>query len=107
AVLKQSLLGSEMCPDASKAVGLQFNAGRHLVGFSLAHPLTLAVELRQDADQVLDMMAHLVRDYIGLREIAGCPEFLRQFAEEAEIDIDLGIAGAVERSGSRRGEAAR
>src|SRR6185503_20838180 len=57
--------------------------------------------MRSEAELVLHVMPDLVRDDIGLREVAGRAEALRQLVEEGEIDIDLRIARAVERPGRR------
>ena len=42
------------------------------------------------------MMADLVRDHIGLGEIARRLEALRQFVEEFGVEIDLLVGRAVE-----------
>src|SRR5436190_1270856 len=65
-LFEKALLRGEMRPHAGEAVGLQFDAHRHLVGFRLAHGLPHLIELGQDAGEVLDMVADLVRDHIGL-----------------------------------------
>src|SRR5690606_19799294 len=101
ALLQQALLRGVMRPDAGEAVGLQLDTGRQAIGFHLAHALPLAVEFRQHADQVLDVVADLMRDRISLREVARRLELLRQVAEEAEVDVNLAIAGAVERPRGR------
>src|SRR5206468_5523407 len=42
-------------------------------------------------------MADLVRDYISFREIAWCLEAARELVEKSRVEIELVIAGAVER----------
>ena len=91
ALFQKALLGGEMRPHAGEAVGLQFDPHRHLVGLGLAHALPHLIELRQDADQVLDMMADLVGDHIGLREVAGGAELPVELLEEGGVEIDLAI----------------
>ena len=61
-----------------------------------------------DAGEVLDVVADLVREHVGLREVAGCAEARAQIAVEREIDVHLLVGGAVERphlalAGSARG----
>ena len=54
------------------------------------------------------MVAELVGDHVGLGEVAGGPEAISQLSEEAEVEIDLEIRGAVEGpDGGRGGAAAR
>ena len=106
ALFQKPFLGGEMPPDPGEAIGLELDADRHLVGLDLAHLLAHLVELRQHADQVLHVMAHLVGKNIGLREIARGAEAVRQFVIEIEVDIKLLVAGAVKRSGRRTRRAA-
>ena len=47
-----------------------------------------------------------MRDHIGLGEITGRIELLREFVEEAHVEIDLAVAGAIERPGGGRSKAA-
>ena len=66
------LLLGVMRPDAGEAVGLQLDAHLHAVGLDLRAGRALRLlHLGQDAEQVLHVMADLVRDHIGLRELAG------------------------------------
>jgi len=48
-----------------------------------------------------------VRDHVRLRELARCLKTRPQFIEEPQIEINLLIAGAVERTGGRIGIAAK
>src|SRR5262249_6007616 len=62
----------ELGSHAGETVGVQFDP--HLDGVGLgvaAGRLLQLLRLRQDAEQVLHVMADLVRDYVGLRELAG------------------------------------
>src|SRR6185295_19905286 len=52
-------------------------------------------------------MSDLVRDHISLSEIAGRAELLFEVAIERQIDVDLLVAGAVERTCRASGRAAR
>jgi hypothetical protein len=51
-------------------------------------------------------MADLVRDDVRLGEVAGRTEAGAQVAEEVEIEVELAVGGAVERSHRRAGHAA-
>src|SRR6185369_7332065 len=93
-------------PHAGEAVGLQFHPHGQGVGFALAHVGAGFADLSLDAQYVLHVMADLVGDHIGLREIAGRAEPARELVEEIEIEIDLLIAWAIERSDRRLREAA-
>jgi hypothetical protein len=48
------------------------------------------------------VVAYLVRDHVRLREIAGSAEARSELLEEAQIDIDLLVTGAVEPPRRRR-----
>jgi hypothetical protein len=48
------------------------------------------------------MMADLVGDHIGLREVAGGVELPLELLEKGGVEIDLAVVGTVERSRSRR-----
>src|SRR5262249_4596102 len=60
--------------------------------------------LRQDAEQVLHVVADLVRDHVGLREPAGLAADVatakarRNLIEEGGIEVDLLIGRAIERA---------
>jgi hypothetical protein len=51
-------------------------------------------------------MADFVSDHVGLREFAGCAELIFEFGEEAEVEINLFVAGTVKGAGGSLGEAA-
>ena len=52
-------------------------------------------------------MADLVRDHVGLREVTGRAKAITQRAEEVEVEIDLLVLRAIERSRRRAGHPAR
>ena len=58
-------------PDAGKTIGLQLHPDLQAVGLCLAHSTLRLLDLRQQSQLVLDMMPDLVRNHIGLRELAG------------------------------------
>src|SRR5262249_19653231 len=62
----------ELRPHAGETVGLQLDPHLDRVRFGLAtRRLLQLLRLRQDAEQVLHVVADLVRDHVGLRELAG------------------------------------
>ena len=93
-------------PDAGEAVGLQFDADLNGVSLPLAHPLPHRVDLIHDAEQVLHVMADLMRNHVGLGGVAWCVEAVFQLLVEGEVDIDLLILGAIERAHLRHADAA-
>ena len=68
------------------------------VGLPLAHPRLQGLHLVGDAQQFLHVMADLVGDDVGLREIARCAKAPCQFAEERRVEVDRAVARAVERA---------
>ncbi len=91
-------------PDAGEAVGLQLDLDLDLVGVgTAAGALLRLLRLRQDAEQVLHVVADLVRDHIGLREQARlaagitAAEAGGDLVEERGVEIDLLVDRAVER----------
>src|ERR1041385_1033016 len=99
ALLRLGVVG----PDAGEAVGLQL--GAHLepvrVG-AVGGALLRLLHLGQDAEQVLHMVADLVGDHVGLRELAGLAAAAAkaplELVEERGIEIHLAVIGTVERS---------
>jgi hypothetical protein len=65
-----------------------------------------SVGLVHDADQVLDVVADLVRDDVGAGEVAFRTEPALEGLEEVEVEIDPAVARAVERPDRRVGSAA-
>jgi hypothetical protein len=57
-------------PDAGVAIGLQLDADLNLIALALAHAGLRGLRLVECAFQVLDVMADLMGDDIGLGEIA-------------------------------------
>jgi hypothetical protein len=51
-----------------------------------------------DTEEVLDMMAHLMGDYVSLGKIPGGPESFFKVIIKAKIDIDLLIRRAIKRA---------
>ena len=89
-------------PDAGEAVGLQLDPHLQRLAPRLSPAALLRLlHLRQDAEQVLHVMADLVRDHIGLRELAGlaaaAAEARLELAEERGVEIDLAVVRAIER----------
>ena len=81
-------------PDAGEAVGLQLEPHRELVRARPGPPAARRSTSSIDAEQVLDVVADLVRDHVGLREVAGRAEALCSSRHEREVDVDLaGRAG--------------
>src|SRR5581483_5680704 len=66
------LLRLAVDPDAGQAVGLQLHPHLQRIGFGLAtRGLLLLRHARNDAEQVLNVMAGLMRDDVGRGELAG------------------------------------
>jgi len=86
-------------PDAGKTVGLQFQAHRQGVGLLFGHGAARLVDFPGNAEEVLHVMADFMGDHVGLRKIAGDVEALLHQFVEAQVDVDLLVAGAVERTG--------
>src|SRR5215831_4307708 len=93
-------------PDARQAVGLELHAHLERVAVGLAATALRLLDALGDAEQVLDVMADLVGDEVGLGEVARGPDLVTQIAIERQIDIELVIARTVEGAHRRLGEAA-
>src|SRR3954452_22671654 len=89
-------------PDACVAIGLEFRAHRSTCRASTA------TAARQRTEQILDVVAVLVREDVSLRERATLrPESRSELAEEVEVEIDELVSRTVERAGrGARGPAA-
>src|SRR5947209_7643950 len=99
-----ALLG-RIAPDARQAVGLKLQLHRQRVG--AARVLLLQTfDLVADPQQLLHVMAELVGDDVGLRELARRAEAVAQLAVEAEVDVDLLIGRTVEGAHGGLGKAA-
>src|SRR5262249_33249053 len=101
-------------PHAGEAIGLQLHLHLDVVRRRLAVGRTLRLLcLRQNAQQILHVMADLVRDHVGLRKLArpaadvAAANTRRDLIKERGVEVDLLIGRAVERShGALRGAAA-
>ena len=98
-------LGGLVAPHAGVAVGLQLEAHRQGVPVRGIRLLCLA-HARLGAADRLNVVSELVRQDVGLGEVAGRAEAALQLVEEAQIEIDLSIAGAIERTADGPGVAA-
>ena len=85
-------------PDAGVEVGLELDADAHPVRVGLVHPRHLLMGLAQGAEEVLHVVAHLMGDDIRIGEVAVGPELLPHGGEEAQVDVQFLVAGAVERA---------
>src|SRR5829696_5739836 len=101
--LEVARLEDGLRPYARVAVGLQLQPHRRLVGavgIGAADPL----DLRAGAELVLDVVADLVRDHVGPCEVAARLELALHVAIEGEVQVDMPVGRAVERTdrGARR-----
>src|SRR5439155_24813450 len=81
-------------PDAGEAVGLQLTPDRD----RRRAPPSARVARAREPEQLLNVVAHLVRDDVRLREVAGSAEAVTQLAEEIEVEIDTLVRRAIERA---------
>ena len=100
-----------MRPHAGEAIGLQLDPHLQAVGGRLAAGGALRRRhLRQHAEQVLHVMADLMRDHIGFRELAGLAaaavEAHLHVVEERGVEIDALVARTIERPHGGAGKAA-
>src|SRR5262245_49070684 len=109
---KPPLLLRVMSPDPGKAIGLQLDANLELIGFDLIHAPLRLLYLRQDSQQILYMVADLMRDHVGLRELAVLAADLTatetpfEIPKECSVEIDLPIVRTVERTHGGLGDPA-
>src|SRR6185436_12748581 len=82
-------------PHAGIAIGLQLVAHRSLGGFRPGR-----------AGQLLHVVPDLVRDHVGLGEVARRAKARLQLPVEGKVDVELLVAGAVERPHRRLADAA-
>jgi hypothetical protein len=91
-------------PEAGETVSLQFDAYPHTISFRLVHWALGLLHLGHDPEQVLNMMANLVSDHIGLGELTALAanvasvETLFKILEEACVEINLLVQRTVERA---------
>ena len=95
-----------VCPDARKAIRLQFEPYRQCIGFALTGTALQRLNFPHDAKKILHVMADFVGDHVGLGEVTRCLEALAQFAVESKIDIEFLILAAVKRAGRRLAKSA-
>ena len=94
--LDQPGLDGVVRPDSRVAIRLQLRPHRPALGAAaLLGPL-------ERAEQILDVVAVLVREHVGLGKRAALGAEPRlELVEEAEVDVDLLVGGAVERADLR------
>jgi len=93
-----------MAPHAGEAVSLQFEAHRQCVDlFFRMGTLLEGTDTVRYSEQVLHMVADLMRDHVGLRKIAGSTETAVEFIEERQVQVELAVPGAVKGPGCRGG----
>ena len=95
---------------ASQAIGHEFDTYRQIIRAALIAlargTLLRRLNFRQNAEQVLDVMADLMRDDISVGEIAAAAEAPFHVLEKSGIEIDLLVFRAIERPHRRLGAAA-
>src|SRR3984957_10978441 len=84
-------------PHAVQAIGLQFAPDGQRVGLGLAHPLLHVVDLVENAENVLNMMADLMGYDIEIGEFAAAAVLVFHIAKEGCVEINLLVDRAVER----------
>src|SRR5262249_38745404 len=95
-----------MGPHAGEAISLQFHPHLDAVGVrlipSFLHALLHGVRLGQDTEQVLHVMADLMSDHVGLRELARLAAGVASikasfhFLEERGVQINHAVIWTVE-----------
>ena len=94
-------------PDSGEAVRLQFLTHGKRVRFRFARALARGHGALGNAEQRLHVMPDFMRDDVRLREVAGRAEPALQILIEGQVDVDLAIAGTIERPDRGLGETAR
>src|SRR5215470_7890583 len=96
------LLLGIMRPYSCKAIGLQLDSDLKLIGSYLICATLQLLHARQDAEQILHVVANFMRDHIGLRKLAALgsyiatPEPLLKITEKCGVQIDLSIIRTIE-----------
>src|SRR5262245_49694609 len=99
-----------MRPYPGETVGLQLDTNLKLIGFDLIQTSLCLLNLGKDSQQVLHMMADLVGDHVGLRELTAsasdvaATEAPLEILEEGGIEIDSLVVRTVERAHGGLGE---
>ena len=83
-------------PDAGQEVGLQLQADTDAVALLLAHSAHLLVGLVQDSEQVLHVVAHLVRNDVGIGKVAIGSQLPLHLGKEGKVDIHTLVGRAIE-----------
>src|SRR5215471_4284003 len=98
------LLLSMVSPYPGKAVGLQLDPNLELIAFDRVHAALRFLHLGQDSEQILHVMTDLVRDHVGLGELAAfasniaAAEASLEILKECGVEIDLPIVWTIERT---------
>ena len=79
-----SLLGM-IAPHAGIAIGLKLHTNRQGIAFGFRRLSLETVHFFRDAEQVLHMVADLVRNHIGLGKVPGGSKAMLHFIEEPQI----------------------
>jgi hypothetical protein len=74
----------ERCPNPRQTVGLQFD-GNIQFGCALLVSRLQSVNLIFNAQYKLHVVAHLMREHVGLCEATGCVVLSFEFAKEVQI----------------------
>jgi len=90
------LFMSTVCPDACIAISLQLQTHLQLILFGFSQYLLFRhLHLRQGTFHVLYVVADLMRQDIGLGEIATCTMFVFQVCEKPKVHVNLLIFRAI------------
>src|SRR5262249_61475475 len=90
-----------------KATPLQLDSELQNIGVCLAHPTLRLLHIGKQSEQILHVVADLVRDHIILRELTGLAANVTgakpslKILKETCIEIDLLIQRAIKRTHSR------
>lgn len=103
-LLQEIALFGGIGPDSGVAIGLEFDAHGDGVGHSRI-AFHLLADFSLDSRDFLHVMADFVSDHVSLSEFSRCAEAIFEFGEEAEVEIDLFVAGTVKGAGGGLREA--
>src|SRR5262249_4445223 len=93
-------------PHAGQVVGLEFQPDGGTVHLRLAERPPAALGAGAVTEQALDVVADLVGDHVGPRELAWGVQLALHVAVEGQVDVHPAVAGAVERPDRGAGHAA-
>ena len=95
-------------PHTRKEVGLQFEAYADFVGLLRIAAILrhLLMGLAKDTELVLNMVAHLVSDDVGVCKVAVGPNLALHALKELKVKVDCFVSGAIEGSTGRGSVAA-